>query len=437
LTIKILDLFAGAGGLSLGFELFKDADGKKVFELFRAVEIDKYACETLRNRYGAEKVIEGDLTKKETHQRVINECKGVVSIVMGGIPCQSFSLIGPRSGYGRNNEKFKKDERDNLYLEFKAIVDEIKPKVIVIENVKGILSKKDTHEQKIIDKIIADFGKDYNLANNRDGKSYMLLNALHYGVPQRRERVVIIGVRKSWKNINVPYPPETHFEPGDNDADMLRQGLLPAVEIFDAIGDMPPVSAQVTKTGLSPRQKILVSKSNKSINSGEERVLYGRKPINAHLEKIGPNGINFFAFVHPNGHKYLDHHTARMQQKSDIELFKALKPGETAEDFMLRRPKLAKKLIKYGMKTFRDKYRRQEWSGYSTTIFAHLEKDGNRFIHPEQPRTITPREAARLQSFPDDFVFLGPTNKKFKQIGNAVPPLLSFNIARCIYFMWK
>jgi len=122
--IKILDLFAGAGGLSLGFELIKDKSGRQVFELHRAVENERYSCQTLRNRYGDEKVIPDDLTKRDVHKRVIKECKGVVSVVVGGIPCQSFSYIGPRSGFGKKMEKFKQDKRDNLYMEFRKIVKE-------------------------------------------------------------------------------------------------------------------------------------------------------------------------------------------------------------------------------------------------------------------------------------------------------------------------
>ncbi len=96
-------------------------------------------------------------------------------------------------------------------------------------------------------------------------------------------------------------------------------------------------------------------------------------------------------------------------------------------------PEKAKTLIKYDMLSFTDKYRIQKVNVPSTTIFAHLEKDGNRFIHPTQARTYTPREAARIQSFPDDFIFEGPMVKKFRQIGNAVPPLMSYNIAKGIY----
>ncbi len=433
MTIKILDLFAGAGGLSLGFELLKDENGKKVFDLFRAVEIDKYACETLRMRYGAANVIEGDLRKEETHRRVIDECKGVVSIVMGGIPCQSFSMIGPRSGYGKKMEKFKQDQRDHLYLEFKKIVDELTPNIIVMENVKGILSKKDAQGKKIIDKIIADFEKDYNMQNAHDGKNYMLLNALKYGVPQKRERVLVIGIRKLWKNLRVPYPQETHNDSETSQSSNAPEGVLPYVTLFDAIGDLPAVSAPITKTDLNENQINYITRRNKSINRGKDRILYERSWLDSHLQKTGAAGIKFFEFTRPNGYPYLDHHISRMQQKSDIKLFSLLKQGETANEFMLRMPKNARKLIKYDMSSFKDKYRRQEWDTYCTTIFAHLEKDGNRFIHPEQPRTLTPREAARLQSFPDDYIFAGSTNKKFRQIGNAVPPLLSYNLAKSIY----
>jgi len=427
MSIKILDLFAGAGGLSLGFELLRDEKGKKVFELYRAVEIDKYACETLRKRYGKEVVIDGDLTKKKTHQKVIAACKGVVSIVMGGIPCQSFSMIGPRSGYGKKMEKFKQDQRDRLYLEFKKIVDELNPNIIVIENVKGILSKKDARGRKIIDNIIADFEETYSFENTRNEIKYMLLNAADYGVPQRRERVILVGINRRWKNVKVPYPEPTHAEdPEETDV------YSPYVTLFDAIGDLPGVSAKITKTDLKPKQVKQIARRNKYARNGKDQIIYPKERLQRHLARIETAGKRFFEFVRPNGYQFLDHHIARPQQYSDIMLFQNMRAGETAKDFTARKPVLAKKLIKYDMSTFLDKYRKQRWNTISTTIFAHLEKDGKRFIHPKQPRTITPREAARLQSFPDDYIFEGPTNKKFRQIGNAVPPLLARSIAKSV-----
>ena len=386
----------------------------------------------MRNRHGAEKVIEGDLTKQKIHEQVIKECKGNVSIVVGGIPCQSFSLIGPRSGFGKQMEQFKEDKRDHLYKEFRKIVSEISPKIVVIENVKGILSKKDPNGKKIIDKIISDFEKlGYNFENER-GDKFLLLNAADFGVPQRRERVILIGISRAWKNIKLPLIQATHHN-SDADQSQTSNNLSPYVTIYEAIGDLPKVDPKVTNTGLSKNKWEEIKKQNAKIKVGSDRINFDFVRFQNHLQRISESGREFLKFVRPNGYKFLDHHIARSQQLSDIKLFQNMNEGETAFDFMNRNPVLARKLIKYKMDTFKDKYRKQMWTQPSTTVFAHLEKDGNRFIHPKQARTLTPREAARIQSFPDDFVFCGPISKKFKQIGNAVPPLMGYNIAQKIY----
>ncbi|MFA5063167.1 MAG: DNA cytosine methyltransferase [Candidatus Omnitrophota bacterium] len=438
-SIKVLDLFAGAGGLALGLESVKDERGNPIFEMFRAVEIDKYACETLRKNFGKDKVIEGDLTKKAIHAKLIEECKGKVSVVAGGIPCQSFSLIGPRSGFGKKMDKFKEDRRDGLYKEFRRIVKELMPNIVIIENVRGILSKKDSKGKKIIDLLISDFERlGYNFKNKKDGRKFFTLNAADFGVPQIRERVILVGIKTSWTKVNVPFVEPTHFNPAEKDAKVLKEkGLLPYVTIADAIGDLPLVNAKVTYTGLSPEEIKEVKSKNPEIYNGEDQVLFDNEAFHVYLDKMSPSGIEYFNFVRPNGYAYSHHHVARSQQISDLELFDAMKEGETAKEFQTRMPKLAEKLIKYGMETFEDKYRKQRWHAPCTTVFAHLEKDGNRFIHPRQKRTLTPREAARIQSFPDDFVFCGPYSKKFKQIGNAVPPLLASRIAETIYERFK
>ena len=433
MAIKILDLFAGVGGLSLGFEMVKDSHENPVFELHRAVEIDKFACKTLRERYGYEKIIEGDITKYNIAKKIIDECKGNVSIVVGGIPCQSFSLIGPRSGFGKKIEKFKKDNRDNLYEHFRDIVGDIKPNIIVIENVKGILSKKDSDNNKIIDKLVSDFEKLGYTFENEKGVKWKILNSANFGVPQKRERVILIGIKKSWKKAKVPEIKPTHFDPNcDNPEDNVSKGLFPCVSVYEAIGDLPYVKPKITFTDLSKTQKEEIMEKNKKIKSGRDNIELNKNRFVKHINKISEAGQNFFGFVRPNGYKYVDHHTARSQQLSDIKLFGLMNQGETAKDFMDRMPTKARSLIKYDMLSFKDKYRKQKAKEPSTTVFAHLEKDGNRFIHPTQARTYTPREAARIQSFPDDFIFEGPISKKFRQIGNAVPPLLSYNIALCV-----
>ena len=432
-TLKILDLFAGVGGLSLGFELVENSSGEHIFELHRAVEIDKYACETLRSRYDGDKVIEGDITKLSVSTRIINECKGKVSVIVGGIPCQSFSLLGSRSGYGKKNVKFKEDIRDNLYEHFRYIVAKIKPNIIVIENVKGMLSKKDKGGKLIISKIISDFEQlGYNLENEK-GEKYNLLNAANFGVPQRRERIIFIGVKKNWKNIKIPLIKTTHYDPASKDSDQLRNSeLLPFVTLFEAIGDLPEVHPKITTTGLSISVAHRIKKKNETVYSGEDKIELDKKRYENHLMSMSESGKKYFQTIRHNGYKYIDHHISRSQQVSDIKLFGLMKEGETAGEFLARCPKKADSLIKYDMSSFLDKYRKQNFNSVCTTVFAHLEKDGNRFIHPKQNRTFTPREAARIQSFPDDFVFSGPISKKFRQIGNAVPPLLGKAIGEAV-----
>jgi len=432
MTIKVLDLFAGAGGLALGLESVKDKSGRSVFELHRAVEMDKYACDTLRENFGKDKVIEGDLTDRKIHKKVVDDCKGKVDVIAGGIPCQSFSLIGPRSGYGKNDRRFKQDKRDDLYKEFRQIVKQIKPKVVIIENVKGILSKKDAGGRKVIDKLLTDFEKiGYSFINEETGNKYAVLNAVEFGVPQIRERVIIIGINKTWKKLSVPLIKPTHYAPFSKDK--KSEALLPFVTLWEAIGDLPRVYARATFTGLSDEETEKQKRRNKKINNGEEKVLFIKDIFDKHLKKISESGINYFKFVRSNGYPFINDHIARSHQITDLELFSRMKEGETAKGFISREPEIAKRLIKYKMDTFEDKYRKQRRNAPCTTVFAHLEKDGNRFIHPTQKRTITPREAARIQSFPDDFIFKGPYSKRFRQIGNAVPPLMAYYIGKQIY----
>jgi len=433
MTEKILDLFAGVSGLSLGLELFRDSKGKQVFEVYKSVEIDKYACETLRKLHGEDKVIEGDLTSKEIHKKVIGSCKGKVSIIVGGIPCQSFSLIGARSGDEKRKEKFKQDARDNLYQEYFSIVKELEPNIIVIENVKGILSKKDKSGKKIIDTLISDFESiGYIFDYEGHDEKYRLVNSADFGVPQKRERVIIIGINKRWKNVIIPWIERTHKDPSENFKELKNH-----VNLFDAIGNLPPIQSKITSTGLSKEEAKYINKRNTRINSGSEEVILKDTDIKEHLSKISDSGKEFQEFILSENKKIINH-LARNHQLSDINLFKEMKQGETAGDFLIRSPQKAHKLIKYKMHSFKDKYRKQSYKMPCTTVFAHLQKDGNRFIHPTQARTISVREAARIQSFPDWFEFSGPLSQQYKQIGNAVPPLLSKNyIAPALYQLIK
>ncbi len=432
--IKVLDIFAGGGGLSLGFDLVKDSEGGRVYEVVLAVDNDKYACETLRRyfkkEYGREDIVlEADLTRPKTHKEIIKRCSDGVDIIIGGPPCQSFSLIGPRSGNGTDNKK-KYEVMDSLYKQYLRLVKHLKPSFIIFENVKGILSKKDEHGNKYIDIITSDFrrlGYSFESVNGEIKTAYVVLNAADYGVPQERERVFLIGNNLGIKN---PYPEKTH-------------GKKQRITLFKSIGDLPKLKAKITYTDIKDEdEKEKINLLNERIYNGEDSVNYHDDLFKKHHDSLDKKGKAFLDFIKPNGILILKHHVARGQKKDDILLFRSMRQGMTAEDIFESRGKnirRLRKLIKYDMSSFKDKYKKQSWRKTCSTIFAHLEKDGNRFIHPDssQARTITVREAARIQSFPDWYPdqdgFVGPYNKIFRQIGNAVPPLLAIRIAESVY----
>jgi len=447
---KILDIFSGAGGFSLGFKKYKVYD-RFPFELAGAVENDRNAVNTLvaamireglREDDARRRVVCGDITLDETKNQLYDVCP-VVDIILGGPPCQSFSTIGPRSGDKEKQQKFSNDQRDNLFFHYIEIVKHYRPQFFVFENVRGILSKRSHCGGKYIDIITEAFielGYTLESENSSVDKPYILLNAVDYGVAQSRERVFIIGNRLGLTN---PYPAKTHCS-----SEKSVPELLPYVTLREVIGDLPPVMPKITMTPakkgarekdmpVKTREKIL--KKNESRFNGEDPVSYHWDQYDRHYKSCCISGQRFLDFVRPeNRDTELTGHVARGQQRSDILLFKGMDEGMSAKHlFESDRPhhKRLRKLIKYGMGSFRDKYKKLCWDKPCGTVFAHMQKDGNRFIHPDsaQGRTLTVREAARIQSFPDDYVFEAIGHVRYKYIGNAVPPLIARAIAESVY----
>jgi len=432
---KVLDLFAGIGGLSYGFELVKSENSKSIFDIVCAVEIDGYACETLRKNLeirgkDPEIVLQADLTEQNTHDLIIQKCKSNIDIIIGGPPCQSYSSIGTRSASKKIRNKFINDPRDKLYLEYISLVNELKPEFLVFENVRGILTKKDKKSVRYIDLVIdtiMECGYETCFENNYKD-NYIILNSADYGVPQLRERVFILANKRGFPN---PVPLQTHSEGAK------IQGTLPYVTIRDAIGDLPPLLAPITLCGIPKEKHEFIKNKNKKRFRGEEKVPYHWEHFETHYKKLDMKGKKFLDFVKSKSClSYLTAHVARGQQLSDIELFKKMPQGKTSKViFKHDKYEDLRKLIKYDMNSFKDKYRKHSWKQPCTTVFAHMQKDGNRFIHPDskQARTFSVREAARIQSFPDDFEFTAPGNVRYKHIGNAVPPLMGKAIGEAIY----
>lgn len=384
-----IDLFAGCGGLSEGFY-------RKGFEALAHVEINKFACETLRERmsyYGYpqadESVIEHDITANDIVDRIDCVVKGrEVDVIIGGPPCQAYST----AGRARDPNGMKKDPRNFLFESYVRVLNHYRPKFFVFENVTGILSAT-VKGKSIIKQVFAALGEYYKLADSFDG---IVLNSVNYGVPQQRKRVIIFGVRKDVAvSVQELYDGviQTHY--GPEDEPKKRKGLEKFVSVRDAIGELPPLHQ----------------------GEGQKSVPFKYSLSSGFLKRIGNRSL-----------RMLNDHVCRRHNAVDVERYSEMSRHEwTFAELLRNRPDLHHAHARL----FDNSYVVQFWDQPSRTIIAHLVKDGNQFIHPDpsQGRTLTVREAARLQSFPDDFVFCGSRGEQFRQIGNAVPPLFAEALA--------
>ena len=373
-TLKAIDLFCGCGGLSLGIE---NAGFKVVF----ANDIDKTCLETYKKNFDidSKNVFCGDIRDLNRDYSLIKADISDLDLVCGGPPCQGFSMA--------NRQRIIDDPRNFLYKEYLVFLKHSKPKFFVIENVKGMLNKVN----EILEDINLYLGSEYNVA-------FSLFNVKNFGVPQSRERLIIIGNRigvdssKIIKNI------------------AERSKSIKKYVLFDAIGDLPELKPNRLKN------------SNKIEN---DEIGYFSRPFTY-------SNTDFVKFVNNNQiTDILYNHKNRFNNDRDIEIFSRLPQGanslhESIADIM---PYKSRNDI------FKDKYFKLEYDKVCKTITSHMRFDCNMYIHPTQARGLSPREAARVQTFPDNFIFYGPQNNWYKQIGNAVPvkfaQIVGEEIAKC------
>jgi len=377
---SFIDLFSGCGGFTLGML-------RAGFRCLAAIDFDNQAINTLRNNLcktkhpdllPVENALERDLTRFNPTDLAQIIGTDSVDVIVGGPPCQGFSTARQVDG-SNHGRRLKEDPRRYLYRSFLKYVDFFKPKLFVIENVLGIRSAAGGIYYTRVMKEARALG--YRVHGQVE-------DAWALGVPQKRRRQLFIGVR-----LDLP----DYFIPTSNPAPRA----ITHPTLWEAIGDLPPLRAG---TGSDPADYD-IDRRRKHIRARGDRA-------HAYLKKVAEIDLA----------ETLTNHVARPHNDRDLRDFARLREGENSATAMRDRGVIFE--FPYDKSSFKDRYTRQARWAPCSTIVAHLSKDGLMFIHPTQNRSLTPREAARVQSFPDWFVFPKARTHAFRLIGNAVPPLV-------------
>ena len=360
LKMKAIDLFAGCGGLSLGFI-------KEGYEIAKAVEYDESIAKTYQANHPQIEIIVDDI-KNVDHGGVFKE--NDADVIIGGPPCQGFSMAGARIRDG-----FMGDPRNFLFKHYFNVVKTVKPDVFVMENVKGITTMENG---KIFKEILSIFSDPALLDGSYYKLYHQIVRAVDFGVPQKRERMIIIGVRN--KEINI----QALWDITKSQIKEIYPDYFDKRTVKDAIGNLPSPSS----TGLV---------SNPVATTSYQKYLACNDDV-------------------------LQNHIKTNHSKLAVDRMSKISNGENFTS-------LDEKINS----VHSGSYGRLCWDEQAPTITTRFDTPaGGRFIHPAEDRTLTPREAARIQSFPDDFVFTGNKTSICKQIGNAVPPKISYFLAKLV-----
>jgi len=382
----LVDLFCGAGGLSLGFV----GEG---FKVLLAVDNDPAAIHTYRLNHPTvpvTSVLEKDITLLSDGE-IRDLVTEKVDVLVAGVPCQGFSRVGYRTKPALMQEKSynpEDDAKNRLFLEVIRTAHILQPGIILLENVPD-MGKAKVKEGEMVAEVV-------HLLNQRlpDYVSTTIsLDVSWYGVPQRRRRLFFLA----FKRTSLPRVKEALERIRD---EIWGDASLP-LSLAKGINDLPPLAQ----------------------GEGEQ--------ITAMPDGVGSSGDFYTDFVRGGG-KVLYNHQARPHNEDDMKIIRALGEGDNYVSLVRRRSDVIEERTHeiYSLDNFPDKFYRMQADEPARTIPAHLARDGNSFILPSQDRSLTVREAARLQSFPDDWIFTGSRFAQFTQVGNAVPPLLARIIAR-------
>lgn len=492
--IPVVDIFAGPGGLNEGFSSVRDPETNEyVFQTAISIEMEASAVRTLtlraayrhllRSPGGVPKAYKEFLSQRisldallldpqvaEAYRRAQGEVKQfelsedsrpesdkLISaalgdnigdwVLIGGPPCQAYSLAG--RSRRTNDETFQDDHKHFLYLEYLHIIEKFRPSVFVMENVKGLLSAVNGGRQ-MFDLIRGDLtnpapGLEYDLFSMVEDSdetelspSSFIIKAENYGVPQKRHRVILVGIRKD-SGYSAPKVLTTETP----------------VTVRDAIGNLPKVRSTVSRT-VDPlgfkwadvlRSSTRIAKAVAPKTAVALTAPAALQPVSTQAPRspgdevlIKDSAKIFHEWIQQYAEDSTLQHHARGHMERDLEryfLLSSLAPAMERSPKVRDLPRqfwpLHKNVDSHSM-PFEDRFRVQVWDKPSTTIVSHIAKDGHYYIHPDpqQMRSFTVREAARLQTFPDNYYFCGNRTQQFTQVGNAVPPLLAFKIGQSI-----
>jgi len=511
--IKIIDLFSGPGGLGEGFSALKDADGNSPFKIAISIEKEKSAHRTLKLRAFFRQFngdapkeyydfLKGELGKtpeeqlykipefitqvsaadneaqnlelgednKVINKKILDAVSDDECILIGGPPCQAYSLAGSRSS---ENYDPAKDPRNFLYKEYLKVIAQFQPALFVMENVKGMLSAK-INGESIYETIFSDLHNPCESVKTKPNKGrkkhnykilslevpipddekikpkdFVVYSELH-GIPQRRHRVILIGVREdlypSVKDIRLTKNEElTSIKDVLSDLPALRSGLSKIPNTDDNWVNNIQKDVKKTIKSLKVNNQIEIANeievSYKLIEVPTDK--QGKVFSLQRTSSIKKKELRDWFYDKKLG-KYITNHETRGHLTADLQryLFCSVWGSVSKKSsWTSRSPKskdypeyLIPKHKNFKSGKFADRFRVQPWDLPATTITCHISKDGHYYIHPDplQCRSLTVREAARIQTFPDNYFFVGTRTEQYVQVGNAVPPLLANKIAKAV-----
>jgi DNA (cytosine-5)-methyltransferase 1 len=508
-VIPVIDIFAGPGGLGEGFSAFTDGEAA-AFKIKLSLEAEENAHRTLQLRAFFRqfpkadvpeeyyKVLRREINLSALYTQYPSQAKAAAReavqftlgentwgkaeiliraaldgaqewLLIGGPPCQAYSLVGRSRNKGKENYQAADDQRHFLYREYLKILGTFRPSVFVMENVKGLLSSKpggslifETIQRDLASPVEALANsktpvaglpvkyKLYSLAKDEaNTKKTYVLKAERYGIPQARHRVIIIGVRE---------------DVGDVVPDCLN--TTDQIPIKRVLSGLPPLRSGISRSKKdSPEAWIKLLKE-----SANRRWFQAAKTLAPALEQKRNSAIRHLRKpLRGRGDEFISHHTSvkykpdwfldprikgvcnhasRSHMEKDLYRYffaacyaKVQHCSPVLRDFptdLIPDHANAAKAIEEG-NLFEDRFRVQLDSRPATTVTSHIAKDGHYYIHPDptQCRSLTVREAARIQTFPDNYLFTGPRTAQYTQVGNAVPPLLATQIARVIFDLFR